>query len=103
MCISSVRPEFNELSNIINPYVSSAFLLEHRQTMKTQIRRRIMRRLIIIITVCSQYVLLKFEKKTHPTPLKFKMGSSYWSGKESPFGLNGLTKIAKVQSFVSYQ
>ena len=41
----------------------------HMQRVQTQIRRRIMRRLIRIFTVCLQYALLKFEKKNvtqHP-------------------------------------
>ena len=39
----------------------SVLFVGHRQTVQTQIRRRILRRLIRVSTVCSQNVLLEFE------------------------------------------
>ena len=45
----------------VNPYKPSILFVGQRQTMQTQIRRRILRRLIRVSTVCLQNVLLKFE------------------------------------------
>ena len=47
--------------NDINPYKPSVIFVGHRQTGQTQIRRRILGRLIRVSTVCIQNVLLKFE------------------------------------------
>ena len=51
----------------------------HMQRVQTQIRRRIMRRLTRIFTVCLQYALLKFEKKRKMSPNtpKCKVGTYY--------------------------
>ena len=48
---------------IKNPYKPSALCVGHGQTAQTQIRRRIMRRLIWVSTVYSQNVLFKFDGK----------------------------------------
>ena len=45
----------------LNPYKPGVLSMEHRQIVKTQIRRRRTRRLIRLCTVCSQNVLLKLE------------------------------------------
>ena len=46
-----------------NPYKPSVLFKGHRQIVQTQIRRRVLRRLIWVSTVCLQNVLLEFEWK----------------------------------------
>ena len=50
-----------KLASTLNTYKSSVFFVGHMQTIQTQIRRRNMRSLIRIFTVCLQNVPLKFE------------------------------------------
>ena len=47
--------------NLVNPYKPSVLFVGHRQSAKTQIRRRLTRRLISFSTVCLQNSVLKFE------------------------------------------
>ena len=50
-----------DLVMVVNLYMPSILFVGHRQTVKTQIRRRRMRHLIRVSTVCLQKALSKFE------------------------------------------
>ena len=54
----------NKYQNLINPYKPSDLFMGHRQTVQIQTRHCIMWCLIRNFTVCLQYLLLKFGKKT---------------------------------------
>ena len=55
----------------INPTKPSDLFVGHRQTVQTKIRRRRMRRLIRVSTVCLQKIILNFKYKLK-IPLKWK-------------------------------
>ena len=92
----------------INPYKPTFFFVGHRQTVETQTRRHITRRLIRTSTVCLQNVLSKFEymnkiKTTTQQRLKGKwtgpydtVGNSIWH----KWVLKSLGKEIKCEAFV---
>ena len=54
-------PQSSVYVTLFNPYKPSVLFMGHRETEKTQIRRRRTRRLIRVSTVYLQNILLKIE------------------------------------------
>ena len=72
------------------PYKPNILFIWIRQTIQTQVRRRYVRLLIWVFSVCLHKVLFRKRRKYHSTTLK-EMDSSSWEEWELPFGFNGLT------------
>ena len=72
---SGLSTSFYRVYNKFNPYKPNILFNGHMQTVKSLIRRRIMRRLSRLFTICLQYILLKSEEKMKNTTNTPKVGN----------------------------
>ena len=82
----------DEHSNI-NQFKSSVLFVGHMQTVDTQTRRRTMRRLTRVSTVCLQNVLstLNKDENYHSTTIQTEIDWPNWYEREIPFGISELS------------